>query len=178
MRQQLRLRVILPVAVLGLLGAGFGAFAYGKPPEAVPVPPGTTQAEKPEPPAKAKSKGKKATRKPAAGKPAKRPAAPSRTALERALRAQRAVVVVFRTPGGGVDTVAVREARAGAIAAGAGFLAVNVARNAAVSDLARRYEVREAPAVLVFLRGPKVAAHFDGYADRDTVAQAVSNALR
>jgi hypothetical protein len=32
MRSQLRLRVLLPVAVLGLLGIGFGAFAMGGPP--------------------------------------------------------------------------------------------------------------------------------------------------
>ena len=37
MRQQLRLRVLVPVAVLGLLGAGFGAFAMGGPPGPDPV---------------------------------------------------------------------------------------------------------------------------------------------
>ena len=39
MRQHLRLNVLLPVAVLGLLGAGFGAFAMGGPgaPESLPV---------------------------------------------------------------------------------------------------------------------------------------------
>ena len=39
MRQRLRLNVLLPVAVLGLLGAGFGAFAMGGPdvPESLPV---------------------------------------------------------------------------------------------------------------------------------------------
>jgi hypothetical protein len=34
-----------------------------------------------------------------------------------------------------------------------------------------------APGVLVLARGPKVASQF-GYADRETVAQAVANALR
>lgn len=44
MRQQLRLRVLVPVAVLGLLGAGFGAFAMGGPagPESIPVPRATS----------------------------------------------------------------------------------------------------------------------------------------
>ena len=44
MRQQLRLRVLVPVAVLGLLGAGFGAFAMGGPsePESIPVLPATS----------------------------------------------------------------------------------------------------------------------------------------
>src|SRR5215207_3691002 len=32
MRSQLRLRVLLPVAVLGLMGIGAGAFAMGAPP--------------------------------------------------------------------------------------------------------------------------------------------------
>ncbi len=46
MRQQLRLRVLLPVAVLGLLGAGFGAFAMGGPaaPESIPVNPTSSGA--------------------------------------------------------------------------------------------------------------------------------------
>jgi hypothetical protein len=44
MRQQLRLRVLVPVAVLGLLGAGFGAFAMGGPsePESIPVLPASS----------------------------------------------------------------------------------------------------------------------------------------
>ena len=39
MRHQLRLNVLLPVAVLGLLGAGFGAYAMGGPgaPESLPM---------------------------------------------------------------------------------------------------------------------------------------------
>ena len=46
MRQQLRLRVLVPVAVLGLLGAGFGAFAMGGPaaPESIPVHPTSSVA--------------------------------------------------------------------------------------------------------------------------------------
>lgn len=36
MRSQLRLRVFLPVAVLGLLGIGVGAFAMGSPPDSGP----------------------------------------------------------------------------------------------------------------------------------------------
>jgi hypothetical protein len=157
MRQQLRLRVILPVAVLGLLGAGFGAYATGgsaEDPAVLPVPPTTAQAAKPsEPPS----------------------AAPESSALERAVRRDRAVVVVLYTPGGGVDNLALREARAGALAVDAGFLSVSVKQNKDVEDLAAQHGVLEAPAVLVFVRGPKLASHF-GYADRETVAQAVVNA--
>jgi hypothetical protein len=176
MRQQLRLRVLLPVAVLGLLGAGFGAYATGRPASAEPLPPPppsktTTQATKPDKPAKKKSKPA-----PKAKKPAKPSAAPERSALEQALRRDRAVVVVFYTPGSAVDSAAIREARAGALALDAGFLSVNVKRNLEVEKLAAEYGVVHAPGVLVFVRGPKVASQF-GYADRGTVAQAVANAL-
>jgi hypothetical protein len=55
-----------------------------------------------------------------------------------------------------------------------------VKANGQVSELAERYDVLEAPAVLVFVRGrsPKLAARFDRFADRETIAQAVENALR
>ena len=180
MRQQLRLRVLLPVAVLALLGAGVGAFAYGKPPADDASAYVTTHAEKP---AKKNASGRKA-----AGKPSRRKAASSHganaqkpsagTALERALGRRRSAVVVLYQPGGGVDGITVREARAGAVNVRAGFLPVNVKRNATVAKLFRKYDVREAPAVLVFVRGPRLAAHFDGFADRVTVAQAVTNALQ
>ncbi|HYY75600.1 MAG TPA: hypothetical protein VE644_04685 [Gaiellaceae bacterium] len=172
MRQQLRLRVLLPVALLGLLGAGFGAYATGRPASAEPLPPAppvTTTQEKPDKPAKKKSKP--------AAKKAKPSAAPERSALERALRRDRAVVVVFYTPGSAVDSAAIRDARAGALALDAGFLSVNVKRNRQVEKLAGEYGVVHAPGVLVVVRGPKVASQF-GYADRETVAQAVANALR
>jgi hypothetical protein len=57
---------------------------------------------------------------------------------------------------------------------------VNVKVNGEVSKLAERYDVSEAPAILVFVRGPapRLAARFDRFADRQTVAQAVENALR
>ena len=57
-------------------------------------------------------------------------------------------------------------------------LPVSVARNREVSGLAGAHEVKEAPAVLVFTRGPKLVARFDRVADRETIAQAVQNALR
>ena len=160
------------MALLGLLGAGFGAYATGRPASAGPLPPAppptTTQAAKPDKPAK-KSKP--------AAKKANPSAASERSALEQALRRDRAVVVVFYTPGGAVDSAAIREARAGALAVGAGFLSVNVKRNREVEKLAAEHGVMHAPGILVFVRGPKVAFQF-GYADRETVAQAVANARR
>ncbi|MGH3007628.1 MAG: hypothetical protein ACRDOS_17285 [Gaiellaceae bacterium] len=160
------------MALLGLLGAGFGAYATGRPASAESLPPPppatTTQAAKPDKPTK-KSKP--------AAKKAKPSAAPERSALERTLGRDRVVVVVFYTPKSAVDSAAIREARAGALAVDAGFVSVNVKRNREVEKLAAEYGVMDAPGVLVFVRGPRVASQF-GYADRETVAQAVVNARR
>jgi hypothetical protein len=181
MRQQLRLRVLVPVAVLGLLGAGFGAFAMGGPamPESIPVsssgavdtgavdtgaadtaPTTTEPAPAPKP----------------APAPTPKPKPEKKTPLEQELDAHRVVVVVFQTPGADLDATAVREARAGAAAADGGFLAVDVEKEGDVSDLAAEYEVLEAPTVLVLVRSGEVRSRFDGYVDRETVAQAVTNA--
>jgi hypothetical protein len=296
MRQQLRLRVLLPVAVLGLLGAGFGAYATGRPPEErVPGPPPatTTAAEEPAPgqrkgiaPKKwARSmealcaeadaevmhtvaelgtaddaeaflvatadvhrwlapkvaelgwpKGEKRvvvalradldrgarvssralealetddvatihelrdgaeridlrirralhrlgadaclerSKAPAAKAEKRRSTPPPKTALARALSRYRTAVVVFYTSKGAVDNAAIREARAAAVETEAGFLAFNAEAGGTVAKLAQDYDVLAAPAVLVFRSGPKVTTRFDGYADRETVAQAIDNA--
>jgi hypothetical protein len=189
MRQQLRLRVLIPVAVLGLLGAGFGAFAMGGPevPESIPIerptssaavdtgatdtgatdtaptdtapttPPTTTEAEPPPPSPKPK---------------------PEKTPLEQELAENRIVVIVFHKPGSDLDAAAVREARAGASEAGAGYLAVDVTKEGAVADLAAEYGVLEAPTVLVVIRSGEARSRFGGIVDRETVAQAVTNALK
>jgi hypothetical protein len=88
------------------------------------------------------------------------------------------VVVVFYSPKSSVDSEAIIEARAGALDAGAGFVAVNVKREAQVAALAIGYEVLDTPTVLVFRRGPSLRSHFSGIVDRVTVAQAVTNARR
>jgi hypothetical protein len=181
MRQRLRLNVLLPVAVLGLLGAGFGAFAMGGPdvPESLPVthptssgavdtgavdtttappPPAPTTTEAAPPPATPKPKPK--------------------TALEKELAGHRVVVVVFHTPGSDLDGEALREARAGAVAANAGFLAVDVTKETAVADVAAEYEVLGSPTILVVVKSGEARSRFEGYVDRHTVAQAVTNALK
>jgi hypothetical protein len=304
MRQQLRLRVLLPLAVLGLLGAGFGAYAFGQAPEPAsePLPP-TTTAAAPAKPKAAGAVGRKAwaaqvnalcteaaasleqlelpkhptprelgnvlstvvkasaafdktfarvgwprgekaavvalragsIRETALGRAAlaafrahdfdrfvrlldrvsggdrwkaemRRLGArkcakeiqlgeavggarqakggqakmPPAVALEWALYFKRAVVVLFYTPTSGLDGTTVLETRSAALDTGAAFLPVNVKANRQVADLAERYDVLEAPAILVLVRGrtPRVAARFDRFADRQTVAQAVENALR
>jgi hypothetical protein len=162
---QLRLRIILPVAVLGLLGMAVGAFAFGGPP-----------ADSPPAAAASNLGGKAGAAKPAA-KPAKAKR-PKLSPLERALERNRVVVALFYAPDVAYDTIATREARAGALAARAGFLALDVTDDRAVGKLATAHDVRDAPAILVFRRGPRVGVRLSGYADREAVAQAAQNARR
>jgi hypothetical protein len=191
MRQQLRLRVLLPVAVLGLLGAGFGAFAMGGPatPASIPVSnsgaadtgatdtgatgAGTNKSKQAPAPAPASAPAPAPTPTPA---PSTEPKPESKTTLKHELEANRIVVVVFHTRGSDLDAAAVREARAGAAAAEGGFLAVDVKNERHVADLAAEYEVLGAPTVLVLGHDGALRSRFDGYVDRETVAQAVTNA--
>lgn len=99
-------------------------------------------------------------------------------ALNLMLLERPVVVAVFYRPDGGVDAASVLEARAAALEMHAGFLPVNVKRNAAVSALASKYEVWSSPAVLILTKGPKLVARFDGFVDRKTVEQAVASAAR
>ena len=190
MRQRLRLNVLLPVAVLGLLGAGFGAFAMGGPdvPESLPVTHPTssdavdtgvadtgavdtapTTPTAPPPPAQTMTE--------AAPPPAPpKPKPEQKTALEKELVDHRVVVVVFHTPGADLDGEALREARAGAVASHAGFLAVDVTKETAVAEIAAEYEVLGSPTILVVVKGGEARSRFEGYVDRQTVAQAVTNA--
>jgi hypothetical protein len=97
-------------------------------------------------------------------------------ALNNQLARHRIVVVLLYAPGDDYDTIQTRETRAGALAAGAGFLALNVKKNRQVAALAAQYDVRQAPATLVFSRGPRLVYRVAGFLDRDAVAQAVANA--
>lgn len=103
---------------------------------------------------------------------------PAAEALEWDLYFKPAAVVLFYTPHAGLDGASVLEARSAALSVGAAFLTVNVASNEAVTELAEAHDVLEAPTVLVFTRGPRLAARFDRLVDRETIAQAVENALR
>jgi hypothetical protein len=161
---QLRLRVVLPVAVLGVLGLGVGAFATTRnaPEDAVPIPP-PTQSTTTQP------KEPKERKEPKQQKPKLSP-------LEAALGKHKVVVVLFYAPGDDYDTIQTRETRAGALAVNAGFLAVNVTKNKKVRQLAAKYGVLDAPSTVVFKRGPKAVYRVAGYMDRLAIAQAAANA--
>ena|SRR5215211_851935 len=99
-------------------------------------------------------------------------------AVAKALQRNRVVVVSLVTPGVDLDTLARDEAAAAASAAHVGFVSLNVFRQANGAPLLKRLGVVEAPAVLVVMRPARIFAQLDGFADRDTVRQAVANARR
>ena len=105
-------------------------------------------------------------------------------ALAHALASHGVVVVSLYAPRSPVDAMATDEAKHGAALAGAGFVAFNVADEKIVSPLTSLLtgaqtaadRVLDGPAVLVFQRPGTLFVRFNGFADRDTVAQAAANA--
>jgi hypothetical protein len=97
------------------------------------------------------------------------------TAVDRAFRTHRVVVLVVYMPGASVDAVVRKEARAGAAATGAGFVQVSALNNALATEVLAKTGVLPEPAVLV-LRRPGVVVATLGVTDRQTVVQAVAQA--
>lgn len=132
-----------------------------------------------------KPKRKAPARKPVVKQPpAKKPVAakPAETedglpsSLTAALASNRVVVVSLYVPNVELDETAMLEARAGASAAGAGFLALNVLDEGQSRPLTKKLGVLEDPGVLVFARPQKLVVQFAGFADKEIVAQAARNA--
>jgi hypothetical protein len=99
-------------------------------------------------------------------------------AVAKALRRHRLVVVSLVTPGVDVDHMARAEAAAAASSTRAGFVSLNVFKQADGAPLLKKLGLLEAPAVLVVTRPARIFAELKGFADRDTVAQAVADARR
>jgi hypothetical protein len=99
------------------------------------------------------------------------------SAVDRAFRRHRVVVLVAYMPGSGVDAVVRKEARAAAIRTGAGYVPVNALNERVVGQLVARTGVLPDPSVLV-IRRPGVVTATLGVTDRDTVAQAVVESKR
>jgi hypothetical protein len=95
--------------------------------------------------------------------------------IRRALAADRVVVVALYDPKATIDGAALAEARAGAKLGGVKFVPIDV-RSRAVDSLNARYGAVHDPAVLVLRPPDSVVVRIDGFADRDTVAQAALNA--
>lgn len=98
-------------------------------------------------------------------------------AVDRALRRRGVVVVAVYIPGASVDRVVLTEARAGARASRAPFVAVSAFSERAVRQIVAKTGVLPEPAVVVVKR-PGVVTATLGVTDRVTVAQAVALARR
>jgi hypothetical protein len=98
--------------------------------------------------------------------------------LSTALNDHRVVVVGLYDPQAAVDEIALAEARAGAAAAGVGFVALNVFAESQSRPLLEQLGTLENPSVLVYRRPNTLFARIGGFADRETVAQAAANARR
>ena len=191
-------RTLAPVLVFAVLGGIFATFMLARLPS-----PSETQHEVIRPklanpaPVKKKTKAPVKAVKPAAKPKAKakakaapapvrvpvaRPRPVEETGLPRVLKAalaqNRVVVVGLYDPDSAVDRISLDEARAGARAAGVGFIAVNVFAEAQSRPLVKLLGALENPGVLVYRRPDRLFARFSGFADGDTVAQAAANARR
>jgi len=107
------------------------------------------------------------------------------SALALALRGGPVVVAALYAPGSSVDELARGEAQAGARAAGVPFVALDVTSERVAAPLTSLLtggasaadRVLDDPAVLVFKSPKTLFVRLSGWNDRDTVAQAVANAL-
>jgi hypothetical protein len=99
--------------------------------------------------------------------------------LAQALGRHEVVVVELTDPQSEVDGIAFAEAQAGARLAGAGFIALDVLRQADVGKLTEQIgQVLPDPGLLVYRRPATLAVRIDGFVDKETVAQAAQNAAR
>jgi hypothetical protein len=101
-------------------------------------------------------------------------------ALQWQLSQHKIVVVSVYDPNASVDAISVAEAHAGAIEAGAGFLLVNVLDNSLAGLLTGVLPsggLLPDPGVLIYRAPGTLALRIDGFADRDAVAQAATDAL-
>lgn len=182
-------RIFALVAALAGLGGALFMFTVGRPsaPEAIPVAPAAvapTPARPKPKPAPAAPQAKPAAKAPRAGATTK-PARPATPALpptgfpkqvDAALRRHQVVVVSLVVPGARVDELAAAEARAGAKAGGAGYLALNVLNEGVARALLTKLGPLEDPTLLVLKRPDEVVVQLPGFVDRETVAQAAANA--
>lgn len=180
--------IAVGLAVLAL-GAGYFLLSSGQPTSqaaehtVVPLSQrkgGKATKPKAKPLARQKPKAKRAKPAPKP-KPAPMPA-PAATenglpaVLSSALARNRVVVVSLYAPDVQIDDMALQEAKAGASAAGAGFVAINVLNEGQSRPLAKELGVLEDPAVLVFRRPGELVVRLAGFADKQIVLQAARNA--
>ena len=171
-----RSRALLIVVVLALAAAGAGLILLGRAQSSTDASPGQATPPKPTPPTSRGPRPSK-TAPTARGGGGAQTSAGDRlpVAIQQALTANRVVVVALYDPRAKIDGTALREASAGAQLAGTTFVPVDVTKNE-VDSLNARYGVIQDPAVLVLRPPGDLVVRIDGFADRDTVAQAAANA--
>ena len=96
--------------------------------------------------------------------------------LAQALGRSKTVVVSLYDPYSQVDGTSFAEAKAGATLAGTAFVPLNVLSQRDVGKLTEQLGLLPDPGVLVYVRPASLAAKIDGFADKETVAQAARNA--
>lgn len=98
-------------------------------------------------------------------------------ALAKALHKHQIVVVSVFDPESQTDAVSFAEAKAGAAEAGVGFVGISVLDSVAAGALTTALPgggLLPAPGVLVYRRPDSLVYRIDGFADRDTVAEAAA----
>jgi hypothetical protein len=98
------------------------------------------------------------------------------TPLAAALGRNEVVVVSLYNPYSQVDGISFAEARAGAALAGAGFVPLSVLSRREVGRLTEQLGLLPDPGLLIYIRPAVLAERIDGFADKETVAQAAQNA--
>ena len=185
-----RLSVVAPVAGLCVLALGAGFFFMSRGQESSQAATGLTAqqlvqraAANRKATAPTKKAAKPAAKRSVAPKPKPKPKRIDRTlnaglptTISSAFWGRKVVVVALYAPDVPLDEMAVAEARAGASAAGVGFVAFNVLHESQARPLTKLLGVLEDPGVLVFRRPGDVFLRLSGYADQQTVAQAARNA--
>lgn len=203
MSLRLPTRTLAPVLVLAVLGGIVATFIVARPPSGgsdTPLvrPKLAKPAAAPAAPVRAKAKAEAPAARTSAA-PASKPTAAPKPApvtsvakpaakpidthglprvLAAALADSRVVVVGLYDPDSELDELSLAEARAGAKAAGVGFVALNVFAEAQSRPLVEKLGALENPGILVYRRPDTLYARISGFADSETVAQAAANALR
>ena len=189
MSLRLPTRTLAPVLVLAVLGGIVATFMVARPPSsAVDETPSLVRpklAQRAPVKKQTKTTAPVAKAKPAPlAKPKPKPAAPAVDAnglprvLSTALAGNRVVVVGLHDPDSALDQMALAEARAGAQAAGAGFVAINVFAEGQSRPLLELLGALENPGILVYRKPDVLFTRMSGFADSETVAQAAANARR
>jgi hypothetical protein len=180
-----RVRMLALAGILAVLALAAGMFMFGRnhddyAAEAALMPLPKRPAAKPAEPVRPNAvKPKPQPKKPAATPPRAAVEAAKRglpSSIAAAMGRREVVVAVLFSRSARVDDLALREAQAGALDVGAGLVLVDVNDQGQTRPLAALLGVLQDPAVLVFRRPGELYLRINGFADRETVAQAAANA--